>query len=117
MTVLRGSTRTVFLLGPVAIKVPSWSRFSEGLERNLRESQFVNHRDCPCPSVLCPVLSVGGFLNIMPRTRPLTPEEWYSVQRRLPTFLRQMTGEKQESFGKLPSGRTVAVDYGTPLTP
>lgn len=118
---IRSDTRNVIPLGPFVLKVPSWkswSSFVEGLAKNLRETRFYDHPDCPCRTSLCPIFALpGGFGNFMTRTTPLDATAWNRVQKDIPTFLRQMTGGHLDSFGQLPNGRVVAVDYGTPPYP
>ena len=120
MNTVDGPLRRVFLLGPLAVKVPRlspWPSFLEGLSKNLREVAFRDDPDCPCRSSLCPVVFSAplGLAVVMARVRPLTDGEWRAA--RAPTFLRIMTGGRRDSFGRLPDGRTVAVDYGLPPSP
>jgi hypothetical protein len=112
----RGSTRTVFLLGRYAVKVPrasTWRTFLNGLLANMQERGFAV---TGWPE-LCPVLFSlpGGWIVVMRRARPLTDEEWFEFD---PTGFVQRSDycvpaeEKRDSFGML-DGRVVAVDYGT----
>ena len=114
--VRRGCMRIVFLVGPYAIKIPTndtWRLFLRGLLGNMQEVTFSL---CGWEE-LCPVVfSVrGGWLIVMPRCRPLTRDEWFSLDfknfrekedRCIPVE------EKMDSFGVL-DGRIVAVDYGS----
>ena len=92
----------------------------KGLLCNMQEKDFSSVASIS--DRLCPVLFAlpGGFLNVMPRCRPMTDEEFlnfdYSafvtygghngVQFELPVE------EKTSSFGWLNS-RVVAIDYGS----
>lgn len=121
MVVRRGTTRTVVLIGRWAIKIPTFSRwelFLRGLLGNLQETMFTKLNS----PFLCPVvLSVaGGFLNVMPRTTPLTESQFNSIDyatwikngRDLPDGEWILPVEnKIDSFG-LFNGKIVAVDYG-----
>jgi hypothetical protein len=77
--VRRGITRTIWLVGRWAIKVPSlrrydnglagimWS-FSRGVQANLSEAGW--HDLADEKSQICPVLwSLGGLINVYPRCR------------------------------------------------
>jgi hypothetical protein len=110
-----GCTRTVFLLGKFAIKIPAmaeWRLFLLGLLANMQEALFSKTK---WPE-LCPVLfSIpGGFMVIMPRAEPLTREEFHNFE--FDTWISQdeyrvPAENKLDSFGKL-DGKIVAVDYG-----
>lgn len=112
-----GCSRMVILVGRWAIKVPQtrygWSNFLTGLLCNVREGRC---REFPCPEV-CPVVLYvpGGFLSVMPRARPLTDEEWAEFDPE--GFCEREdyvvpAEHKRCSFGVMPDGRMVAVDYG-----
>jgi hypothetical protein len=114
ISLARGSTRLILLLGPWAIKLPNltggWRLFLCGLLGNLQEAEFAR---AGWPE-LCPVLWAmpGGLLIVMPRAAPLP--RWYMVD-----FYRLDRGAyvlpvelKHDSFGLL-NGRVVAIDYGS----
>lgn len=109
-----GISRTVFLIGRYAVKVPTgrygWAKWLRGLVANLQEREWAGFR---YPE-LCPVLASDplGLVVIMPRAeilaRPLTPDELRGLAVRgveLPVEY------KPDSFGYL-NGNLVAVDYG-----
>lgn len=113
----RGCTRVVVLLWRWAFKFPAvrygWRNFLRGLLGNLQEIQA---NQFPCPEV-CPIhfYVPGGFMVVMTRCRPLTDEEWAAFDPE--AFCRKedyvVPAEyKQDSFGVMPNGRIVAVDYG-----
>ena len=110
-----GTTRTVWLIGRWAIKVPScckWRLFLHGLLANLQERSFSATRWAK----LCPVLwsTPGGWLLVMRRARPLTRAEWDAFDPE-PWCQEEdyviPAEHKMDSFGVL-DGRIVAVDYG-----
>lgn len=114
--IARGSTRTVFLLGALAIKLPSvveWRLFLLGLLANMQERKF-SRTGWP---ELCPVLFSlpGGWLLVMRRARELTREEFDSLD--LSAFVNQNSNYvvpaelKMDSFGWIGT-QLVAVDYG-----
>jgi len=117
-----GTTRTVYLVGRYAIKVPvfnNWNLFLHGLLANMQEAAFSGLKW----SQLCPVLfSIrGGWLIVMQRAEPLTIEEFSELD-----YAEYIKGgkdlpkgewiipveDKLSSFGKL-DGNIVAVDYGS----
>lgn len=134
----RGMTREVILIGPWAIKIPSFRNgklFLTGMLANMQEREF-SHTGWP---ELCPVKFYVpmGLLVMMPRCKPLSDAEWESLDHR--AFCSRsdpyaeinydlVTGQingthadvasylipaehKRCSFGML-NGRVVAVDYG-----
>lgn len=118
MEVKRGATRTVLLIGRLALKFPrctEWRTFLLGLLANMQERDFSTLQFVP----LCPVLFAlpGGFLVVMPRVRSLTWEEFDETHR--PECWDLATNpehpfrceHKQCSFGWL-HGKIVVVDYG-----
>lgn len=74
-----GTTRTVFLIGKYAVKIPvlnSWRGFLKGLLANCNERNIWHL----CPNYFIPVLwsLPGGWLVCMPRARTTTKEgPWY----------------------------------------
>ena len=112
----RGTTRTVFLVGRWAFKVPtgrSWRLFLSGLLANMQEAEFSS---TGWPE-LCPVRFAlpGGFLVVMPRAVTLTEpmaEDAYERLTQRPDYV-VPAENKPCSWGHLPDGRLVAVDYGS----
>ena len=111
-----GTTRTVFLFRNLAIKIPNhveWRLFLHGLLANMQETKF-SKTGWP---ELCPILfSIpGGFLNIMKRARPLTREEFFSLNvdewREKEDYIVPCEN-KLDNFGCL-DGRIVTIDYGS----
>lgn len=107
-----GSSRWVFLTPRWAIKVPrpmGWRRFLTGLLANMDE-RTVSRSGAVA---LCPVVWAvpGGWLIVMPRTRPLTDVEAGQLD-----YCGHMEGTgadweaKASSFGIL-NGRVVCIDY------
>lgn len=111
----RGITRTVFLVGRYAIKVPSWRMgwrfFLRGLLANMQEREFGRAGW----DGLCPVLYGNryGFVIVMPRADPIerdmTDVEYDDLLARREYEL--PVERKTDSFGML-NGQIVAVDYG-----
>lgn len=114
----RGVSRLVVLTRRHAFKVPrvaSWRQFLWGLLANLQEAEYGR---CGWPE-LCPVLWAAplGLCVVMPRARVCTEADAPSEDeyRRLTSDAdRPVPAEwKPSSWGRLPDGRLVAVDYGT----
>lgn len=114
-----GTTRTVLLIGRLAIKLPvwvEWRLFLYGLLGNMQETRW--WREMPdSRAMMCPVLFAvpGGFLTVMRRATPVTVEEWmqhsdnwYEEACRLCIPVEN----KVDSWGCI-DGRIVAVDYGS----
>lgn len=111
-----GSTRTVFLMGSYAFKVPAvteWRLLLLGLLANMQEACF-SRTGWP---ELCPVvLSIpGGWLVVMRRAQPLSMDAF----ERMDVEQWKDRGDyivpvenKLDSFGVL-DGNVVAVDYGS----
>lgn len=115
MHISKGSTRLVFIVFDIAIKIPNptnWKMFLCGLLGNMQEAAFWTMRlDGMCPVIFS---LPGGFFNVMRRAKILTDDEfevfdvnaWISDnQDCIPVEL------KRDSFGWL-DGKVVAVDYG-----
>ena len=110
-----GTTRNVFLIGGLAVKLPSfceWRLFLLGLLANMQERKFSATR---WPE-LCPVVfSIpGGFIVVMRRAQPLTRKEFDAIdleawankdEYRIPIEY------KMDSVGWL-DYNLVAIDYG-----
>ncbi len=121
----RGISRTVFLCGKYAIKVPSarsgWVGFLKGLMANMQERRLsLMLRQFP---QYCPVrwADPWGFVVIMPRVTILDGDGPAMDGLAYHDFFRDTfevmgnwipTENKADSFGHLPDGRLVAVDYG-----
>lgn len=107
----RGTTREVILVGRWAVKVPStrsWRLFLTGLLCNMRERAFSRMgepRLCPV-RYSCP----GGWWVVMPRCEPITDAECDLASMAYADL--PFVEKKACSFGRLPDGRIVAVDYG-----
>src|SRR3954469_23724620 len=108
--VRHGTNRCAVLIGHWAFKFPnpsSWRSLLYGLLNSMNEAATSDHERA------CPVLwrVPGGFLNIMPRCRPLTDAEWQRFDAASVSGIE--VEHKPDSFGVL-DGRVVAVDYGIP---
>lgn len=108
----KGVTRHVFLTENYAFKIPrlnyGWQMFLYGLLANLQEKKF----SVMDGAALCPVLFSFplGFLNVMPRTAPLSDDEWAAMKDRQPDIYIP-TEHKRDSYGWL-NGKIVGHDYG-----
>lgn len=111
----RGASRTVFLVGRWAIKVPTprvaWRHFLLGWLGNLNELGWWRGGRDPR---LCPVVAsfVGGLVIVMQRATPICsrrgcPDDAHD----LPRWNDLPCERKLDSFGYV-DGRIVAVDYG-----
>lgn len=116
MQIKRGATRTVFLIGRWAIKVPTarrWRQFLRGLLGNMDEAEFYSRG----ATGLCPVLFhiPGGLLVVMRRAEPLTDAEWQPIEWHEPDAysggVKVDLEHKRSSWGMV-DGELVAVDYG-----
>lgn len=121
-----GANRFVFVLWRYAIKIPnlsSWKSFVRGLAHNMTEREF-SRMGIP---ELCPVVFyvIGGFCNVMPRCEcGFWPgwddescallDEWVAEAEKSEhsALILNIVEMKQDSVGRLPCGRVVAVDYG-----
>lgn len=110
-----GSSRMVVLVFGYAIKFPSigsWKQFLWGLLANMQEVAF-SATGWP---ELCPVLwsLPGGLLLVMPRARTLKTKlsdiEYLHLTQHEDRMI--PAENKACSWGYLPNGRLVAVDYG-----
>lgn len=115
MEIKYGTTRTVFLIKNYAIKIPNhveWRLFLHGLLANMQEVKF-SKTGWP---ELCPVIFsiCGGFLIIMKRAKPLTREEFVSLNveewKEKEDYIVPCEN-KLDNFGWV-DGRIVTVDYG-----
>ena len=114
MVIKYGSTRTVFLIGKYAFKVPSfkqWNLFLWGLLANRQEKLFSGVFDGLCPVLL---YVPGGFLVVMPRCTSLDYTTF--IETGTDVWLKERGLEnicegKLDCFGVL-EGNLVVVDYG-----
>lgn len=111
-------TRTVFLIGKFAIKVPtgrySFSSFLRGLIGNISEKNIYRSCSGEIREAICPIVFTLplGLCVVMLRCSPLEPEE-------TPDFIKLThvgkwvlpCEHKIHSFGRL-NGKIVAIDYG-----
>jgi hypothetical protein len=125
-----GITRTVWLVGRYAVKVPSLRRYGDGLSGALwslcrgvlaNQAEATWWRNSHNPN-LCPVLHswLGGIINIYPRCTPyeVTPAVeqamFHRETRALPELDPWPGDEKPDNYGWLPTAdgpRLVRVDY------
>lgn len=110
-----GCTRKVFLIGRYAVKIPNWERwdlFLNGLLGNMQEAMLSTLKD----KRLCPVIFSlpGGWLNIMPRAKVLTNDEFLKVSSLFLTAgeIKIPMEWKSDSLGIF-EGKVVAIDYGS----
>lgn len=106
MVALRwGRNRWVLLVGAWAVKAPRCRRF--GRLNNANEAAWWRES-----AALCPVLwaSPGAWLIVMPRAEPIGDAEFAGLEPMLPAL--PGVERKASSWGRLPCGRVVAVDYG-----
>jgi hypothetical protein len=111
----RGICRTVWLVGPYAIKFPSLRRYnpgwlkglmwsvSRGIQANLAEATWSG-----VPG-LCPVLwSFGGLVNVYPRAEPVPDDYPVDYDTIAPAWV--PTDKKRDNLGLL-NGELVWIDY------
>lgn len=120
-----GTTRTVFLIGKYAIKVPylkSYFGFVKGIIANILERDNSKH----CPNYFLPVLwSLPlGLLVVMPRVRPINKSTWYfrafladlfhaNNDNNAEALLARKYCEHVPKNYALYKGRPFCIDYGT----
>jgi hypothetical protein len=114
----RGCYRIVFLIGRYAIKIPNitdgFELFLKGLLQNIQEATTFKRKQ---DHRLCPVLlSLNGFILVMTRAKELeaapSEESLHAFIHAEPSY-RWCVELKSNSFGVLPDGRMVAIDYGS----
>lgn len=119
MKIKSGATRTTILIGRFAIKwcihcggQKGWlEKLFIGCLSNLQENKFFkvqldgDIQFCPV-KFCCP----GGFFLIMPRCNPISEWKWAEIKKLKFLDLVEM---KIDSFGELPDGKIVIVDYGS----
>lgn len=115
-----GANRLVILTRRHAFKIPNlrcWFQACWGLIDNMQErrvngrGRWATRQEGVCPIVFS---LPGGFLNVMPRARPLTDDEWSAFDPaghcNRPGYT--ISAEpKRDSFGVV-GGAIVAIDYG-----
>lgn len=105
-----GTTRIVILTKNHAVKIPnftySYNNFIRGILANNQERYWWHQTHW---STLCPVVFSmwGGLLIIMPRTQPLTQQQFDQYQ--IPDYI--PAEHKLSSFG-MHNNQIVAIDYG-----
>lgn len=110
-----GISRTVYLVGPYAIKVPcaryGWAKWLRGLIANLQERSIGRAG----LEGVCPVLFADplGFVVVMPRAEPLPGDLSAEAYDRFVNRADYVipAENKADSFGYL-NGELVALDYG-----
>ena len=119
MKIEKGTNRTVFLIGPWAIKVARfwhsnskyrWKSFLRGILANIDEAywqKLSSHKE-----LLCPVLfkSPLGVVVVMRRAESINEEE-YSKDVFSHVFKAMPLDNKIENFGKI-GDKIVLIDYG-----
>lgn len=115
--IIKGSSRWIFVIGTLIVKIPSlnsWRGFLHGLLGNMQEVKFSKMKEAQ--EKLCPIKFYipFGFLVIMPKVRVLKNGELTVLQ--LQEFCANNTyvipaEYKCDSFGYL-NGKLVAIDYG-----
>lgn len=124
-----GCTRTVFLIGKYAIKIPrlnyGWQLFLKGLLCNMQEVHFNTMKDDRMAPIYFSI--PGGWLVVMARCKPLTDWQFkneidldyfwnqefdHSDFQSDPNSFKIPVEYKQDSFGWY-RGKIVAIDYGS----
>lgn len=112
----RGVTRECLLIGRYAFKMPSWASWEYWLMGTLNNKHEYELSKV-FPHLVCPIIFRirGGFLNVTPRARMLTPDEWRAFAAEMDatdwaTWASIAVERKLDSFG-IVSGRIVALDY------
>lgn len=109
MEIHRGATRTVFLIGRFAVKIPGFGRigmgrlesFCHGYLANLSERRWSGYSD-----LFCPCRGFMGFVVVMPRCSPVMGEvDWEGLR-----VFDSLTDAKAENVGVF-EGRVVWIDY------
>ncbi len=121
MKIYYGTTRTVFLIGKYAIKIPRfwhkysghrWKTFLCGILDNISENQWWKSSGKEDKDKLCPVLYFFpfGFLLIMERAKKLNNAE-YDKKSFHNKFKYFPLDNKITNFGKI-NNKIVLIDYG-----
>lgn len=112
-----GSTRTVWLIGRFAFKVPvfvEWRLFLSGLLANMQERQFGS---CGYKGIAPVVFALPlGALVVMQRARVMTLKEFYESDFDFKVFTDREdyvipAEAKPDSFGWI-NGQVFCIDYG-----
>ncbi len=118
MKIKKGTTRTVFLIGKYAIKIPrfwhkhnghKWKTFIRGILANIDEDFWWKHaidKDKLCPIVFKSPL---GCILVMLRAQELTDNE-YNKDKLNKDFAGLPLDNKQINFGKI-NNKIVLIDY------
>ena len=120
----RGISRTVFLIGKYAIKIPSLRAYGEGVKGRVwsfARGIVANHSEITWFNYdarnLCPILWHGffGLVIVMPRCEPYlvdteTEERMFTGDFCPVDFDIMITDNKPENYGVL-NGRVVMLDY------
>ena len=117
MQLKKGTTRIVILTKRYAFKIPNitcYRLFLQGLLSNIQEGSFSGIHENLCPTLFC---FYGGFLNIMPRCKSLTNNEFYYFSKHFKKYVNKKNivlpvENKKSSFG-IYKKKIVAVDYGS----
>jgi hypothetical protein len=113
----KGSSRFVFMFWKYALKIPSlrsYDSFLRGILANMQEYNFYRYIKT---EKLCPIIFYlpGGVLNIMPKLKTLTTDEFNRIN--CPNLYISENGTtlpieaKPDSFAHY-NNKIVAVDYG-----
>lgn len=118
----KGSTRLVILTNKYAFKLPllrftghhRYRNFLIGMLANMREVEFgTNGFDELCPVTFSFPL---GILTVMLRAESLNENEFAAIKNNTDNMFKTVSADlvemKIDSFGILPNGRIVAIDYG-----
>lgn len=113
MRIRHGITRTVFLVGRYAIKVPTLryglDAWAWGIVSNNSEQEWCKYRDWK--GRVAPVLHswFGGLIQVYPRCEPFVLKTM-----KYPEFPGFAPGDKKpDNYGVL-DGRVVCIDYAVP---
>ena len=103
----RGSSREVYLFGPLAVKIPlnRWGREDNKVERNLWNKTKDNRL---CPLICC---LFGGMISVYRRAEPISNTRWEELISEYIELEDWPAGDvDQQNMGIL-NGRIVMVDY------
>lgn len=109
------------MIGGYAIKIPvlvyGWKNFLHGLIANYNEIQLSKWAVKSGNNEFCPVkwYIPGGWIVVMPRVKVMTDEEFKSFDYHGFVYQKDYVvpcENKSDSFGWLPNGKIVVIDYG-----
>lgn len=113
LIVRHGVTRTVFLIGRYAVKVPTLryglDAWAWGIVSNTSEREWYSFEDWQ--GKVAPVLRswLGGLIQVYPRCEPFDPNSM-----EYPLFVNFAPGDKKpDNYGVL-NGAVVCLDYAVP---